>query len=93
MATQLKANWKTTTIGLLFLLLSISNAVKFDLSGHLAMTQKDWFTVLLGLAAAAIGYIQQDAGTTMVRTPQGEVEEAPSHEIPDDPANQPLSKG
>jgi hypothetical protein len=90
---KLKANWKTTAIGLLILLMSAAHSINFDASGRLAMTQKDWVTILLGLLAAVVGYLQTDAGATTVRTPQGDVETAASHEIPDDPANQPLPKG
>jgi len=54
-------HWKTTAMGALVLLIAASNSVKFDVVGRLEMTQKDWFTLCVGLAGAVLGALQKDA--------------------------------
>lgn len=85
MLTKLAANWKSTVMGLLVLLLALDHAVKFDAMGHLAMTCRDWTTAAGGLMALVIGWLQVDAGHVPVLAPDGETVNAPSHEMPDDP--------
>ena len=89
---HLKANWKTSAVGLAVLILGVSASVHFDSSGHLAMTQKDWFTAFIALLAGAVGISQKDAGKMSALTPSGEVAAVDSHEEPDDPANVPPGK-
>lgn len=55
------ANWKTTAVGFGVLAISALQAVKFDAAGNLAMTQRDWFTVAIGIIAALVGAAQKDA--------------------------------
>lgn len=89
--SKLTANWKTTASGFLFLLMALQHSVNFDPAGHLAMTQKDWFTVLIGLFAAFVGYISKDAGEQRAIPPGGsEPEMMPSHETPNDPNATPV---
>ena len=92
LTASLKANWKTSAVGLAILIIGVSASVHFDASGHLAMTQKDWFTVFIALLAGVVSVTQKDAGKISAVTPSGEVEAVDSHEGPDDPANEPLVK-
>jgi hypothetical protein len=54
-------HWKTTSIGLLMLVIAYSSSVKFDVAGHLAMTEKDWFVLGVGIVGALVGAAQKDA--------------------------------
>lgn len=79
------ANWKSTAMGSLVLVIAASSAVHFDTSGHLAMTAKDWFTVGIGCLGQGLGLLQKDAGTVVATTPDDptpHIEKA--HELPDD---------
>ena len=87
---NLKANWKTSAVGLGVFIIGLSQGVRFDAAGHLAMTQKDWFTIFIATLVGIIGLTQKDAGKVSATTPSGEEEAVDSHESPDDPANVPL---
>jgi len=52
---------KTTLLGLLLLLITAMNSVKFDMAGHLCMTQKDWFMVAGAVVYATVAKLQKDA--------------------------------
>jgi hypothetical protein len=86
-------NWKTTTAGVGFFAFTVLQGVKFDAVGHLAMTQRDWFGIGLGLLGAFIGSVQRDAGTQQAELPSGEVADVPSYENPDNPAAKPIVGG
>lgn len=81
---------KTTVVGLCVLFLAAARSVHFDATGHLAMSAKDWFAVLCGAVTSVVMGGSQDAGSQLVKTPEG-VESAPSHEVPDDGA-EPVTK-
>jgi hypothetical protein len=89
---KITANWKSTALGFCIFAMAAMHAVHFDAAGHLAMTAKDWFGVTTGALASLIGVLMKDAGTTTAINSAGDIEDVASHEIPDDPANQPVAK-
>ena len=52
---------KTTVMGWLVFLVTASQSVKFNAAGSVAMTQKDWFLLAVGVVAAMVGHAQTDA--------------------------------
>jgi hypothetical protein len=48
-------SWRSTLLGLMVLALSSAKSIQFDAAGHLAMTQRDWFTLSCGFLAAYVG--------------------------------------
>ncbi|MDP9039820.1 MAG: hypothetical protein M3O02_11205 [Acidobacteriota bacterium] len=55
-------DWKTTAMGSAVLAVALLSSVKFDASGHIAMTTRDWFVAVIGVLGQVIGATQKDAG-------------------------------
>ncbi|QMV19679.1 hypothetical protein GOB94_14005 [Granulicella sp. 5B5] len=52
---------KTTLLGLGLFLSMANQSVKFDVAGHLAMTQRDWFGFVVAVGLGLVGLFSKDA--------------------------------
>lgn len=59
--SKFTANWKSSAVGLCVLAVSAIHSIHFDAAGHLAMTARDWFSVLAGALGAGVGVVMEDA--------------------------------
>ena len=62
--SRLTKNWKSTAVGLCVLGVGAIHSIHFDAAGHLAMTARDWFSVLAGVLGAVVGIATVDAPKT-----------------------------
>ena len=88
----LRKDYKSTLMGLSVFFGVAANAMHFDATGHLAMTPKDWFAFVMAFGAGVVGKLMIDAGSQMVRTPDGDLKDAPAHQTPNDPRDTPVKQ-
>jgi hypothetical protein len=78
--TQIRRSPKSTIVGLCIFALAAERGVRFDASGHLAMSAKDWFEVGCGALSAVISALSQDATPCTEAAAQKHADEAPGSE-------------